>query len=110
MNTGQVTGETYAIWICEDCLMLLANGETNPEWTEEQEAEFIAAIDEKWPADWVLAPGCSHDSHNWSDAETVTDEDRDACDEGGFSWTQCDGCGSTLGGSRYPAGAFKVSR
>ena len=27
-------------------------------------------------------------------------------DEGGFSWSQCDTCGSTLGGNRYAAHGF----
>ena len=27
-------------------------------------------------------------------------------DEGGFSWHQCDTCGSTLGGNRYAAHGF----
>lgn len=26
--------------------------------------------------------------------------------EGGFSWSQCDSCGSSLGGNRYPAHGF----
>lgn len=27
-------------------------------------------------------------------------------DEGGFSWSSCDGCGSTLGGNRQPGHGF----
>lgn len=36
-------------------------------------------------------------------------DDCDACDvanEGGFSWSSCDACGSSLGGDRYPAHGF----
>ena len=31
-----------------------------------------------------------------------TDEDYDLAGEGGFSWSACDSCGSSLGGDRYP--------
>jgi len=30
----------------------------------------------------------------------------DCANEGGFSWSSCDGCGSTLGGQRYPSHAL----
>jgi len=30
----------------------------------------------------------------------------DVIDEGGFSWSQCAGCGSHLGGNRYAAHGF----
>lgn len=31
------------------------------------------------------------------------DEDEEYCDEGHFSWSSCDSCGSTLGGTRFIA-------
>ena len=33
-------------------------------------------------------------------------EDGTVVDEGGFSWSSCDSCGSSLGGDRYPAHGF----
>ena len=33
-------------------------------------------------------------------------ENGQACDDGGFSWHSCDGCGSGLGGDRHPAHAL----
>lgn len=32
-----------------------------------------------------------------------TERDRESVDEGSFSWSSCDSCGSALGGNRYPA-------
>lgn len=32
-----------------------------------------------------------------------SEHDVSNADEGGFSWSECDFCGSTLGGDRYPA-------
>lgn len=34
---------------------------------------------------------------------TPTERDRECAEEGGFSWSECDSCGSHLGGNRYPA-------
>jgi hypothetical protein len=43
--------------------------------------------------------------------ETEPDEEARQCaDEGSFSWSQCDACGSTLGGDRYPAHALSPER
>jgi len=35
-----------------------------------------------------------------------TEHQRECTEEGGFSWSECDFCGSPLGGSRYPAHAI----
>lgn len=36
-------------------------------------------------------------------SETPTEAERCAADEGSFSWSACESCGSSLGGNRYPA-------
>lgn len=46
--------------------------------------------------------------------EPVSDDEVEhavsCCDEGGFSWSACDSCGSHLGGDRYPAhGVIKIN-
>lgn len=74
-DTDTDMGETS---VCVDCAMMLANGEGT-----EEHAERIAA---RWQAqgyDLVLA--CDEECEGW------------------FSWLDCDGCGSTLGGDRHPA-------
>lgn len=113
------TTETYDLDICVDCLMLIANGEVGDRGdignlTEYQQSEddahlynlpgddhqnnaasrHAARIDAHWPAadGWTIAPNCPEEC------------------EGGFSWSGCDACGSTLGGERHPAVAMKVAR
>lgn len=36
-------------------------------------------------------------------SEDATQHEQDCANEGGFSWSSCDSCGSHLGGNRYPA-------
>lgn len=67
--------------VCVDCAMLIANGETPPDNPE------FDLLDE-WDG-WVVVLNCPEDC------------------EGGFSWSRCDGCGSTLGGDRHPAVAWE---
>lgn len=71
------------ISVCVDCAMLLANGTLGNEDDVEDDAHAwkIATL---WPG-WVLS----------------TDSG-----ENYFSWSQCDGCGSTLGGDRFDGTAF----
>jgi len=60
---------------CVDCVMMIANGELPHDCDEERQKE-LEAID----IGWCVSGG---------------DEDHDE-----FSWSSCDVCGSTLGGSR----------
>lgn len=74
------------IEICEDCL-IVADGDPNMGSEEDQARTTVAgaALAENWPGMQV---------HGNVDPETG---------EGWFSWMECDGCGSPLGGTRYPA-------
>jgi len=74
-------------WMCTDCLMLVANGETPHDWTEEETAEWLARIDAREEPNTHTFPGD---------------------DEQEFSWAQCDMCGSRLGGARFSFSTFKV--
>lgn len=79
-----MTAPTYGFGIdaCVDCVMLIANDEPNPEWTEEEEAAHRARIVENWsPVEYVLVVG--------------------GVDGSAFSWSACEVCGSRLGGERY---------
>lgn len=49
--------------------------------------KFLEAIEHNWPGPWTVVPDCGED-------------------DGGFSWTACDSCGSNLGGDRQPATAI----
>lgn len=71
--------------VCDDCAQILANGEINDGTDRGEEVAHAIAI--LWPVGTlVLACG------------------EDCCDS--FSWGQCDGCGTILGGGRHPAVAF----
>jgi hypothetical protein len=72
--------------VCDDCAMMLANGELGmgDESADRAHAERIAAEWAGVPGTLVLACG-----------------DDDGCD--GFHTAPCDGCGSTLAGSRHAA-------
>ncbi len=81
-NGDQAVTEDVELEVCTDCLTLIANGEV-----PKDDPEF-SLLDE-WDG-WMLAINCDEDC------------------EGGFSWSQCDGCGSTLGGDRHPVIAMKL--
>lgn len=74
--------DTYLLYVCADCLMLIANGEPNPDWTEAEEAAHIARMTDRWPDTTLVYSG-----------DETTDRD--------FSWDGCDACGTRLGGSRH---------
>lgn len=84
--------EQYAIEVCEDCASLLANGEAFDAEGNDIATELNEMIESVWPNEgdgswWRLVLDC--------------DEDGQTCDV--FTYRQCDGCGSTLGGGRHKA-------
>lgn len=86
------TRETVDLDICTDCLFVLANG---PESDGERRAAESMA--EQWDG-WELTLGSLECDH-------CPTEDGDC--EPWFSWSECDGCGSNLGGDRSHATAWK---
>jgi hypothetical protein len=93
-------------WCCVDCLMLLANGETPSELDETETAEFLARVDVRAAGTVTLGrmfgeDGCEHTSEDWVFGDSWVQADHASeCEQIGFSWSACDVCGSTLGGSR----------
>jgi len=76
-------------------------------------SEFVEAVETKTSDITGLSVGPTHicgaclNSHGF-DATTADDmreglENGDICDEGGFSSSSCECCGSRLGGNRYAA-------
>jgi len=70
----------------------------------------LAGIDYASPG---ICPGCQE----CSDTLDLTFDELDAAieagtalDDGGFSWSPCDCCGSSLGGNRYAAHGFDKER
>lgn len=70
------------ISICNDCVLIIANGVDSPE-----QEEIAIAMDKLW-----------------GDTQITLNNSEE--DEGNFSWESCEGCGSPLGGDRYPAVAW----
>jgi len=68
------------IWVCTDCMLTHANGEA----TQSPDCEPWAL--------WADAPAGS---------VTMGDTGAEWESEGSFSWSDCDGCGSRLGGDRW---------
>lgn len=81
--------DSTEIEVCEDCVFLLANGEVTDGLGNditEQHAEKVSTI---WGSRYILI----------YDGE-----------DSFFGWTECDGCGDKLGGTRYNATAIQIER
>lgn len=83
---------------CTDCLILLANGETDPSWTEAETAEYLQRV-ERCSAGTEVTLGMLASEHSCQDASGQIADECD-CEQLGFSWSACDVCGSNLGGDR----------
>lgn len=90
------------LWVCIDCHMTAANGET------------IEDRDERAPEPWSdlngdtrsVTPGLMASEHdedcsNFDADGSFLGVDDEPCETEDFSWRRCDGCGSTLGGARF---------
>lgn len=77
--------------VCVDCYLCLVNDECGSDSCQHMSKA----------GDGPLTPGCLDCERCECCESTVCD-----CVNGdrghGFSWRTCDGCGSTLGGDRYP--------
>ncbi len=83
------------LWVCQDCLMMAANGET-------------AELDNSQPAPLCLLAGAdyalgiteeAHASNFDHESECIRGEC--GCETVDFWTAPCDGCGSRLAGSRH---------
>lgn len=84
---------SYEISVCLTCMIAHANGEDIRE-ENSKEPEPFALFHGQISR---LAMGGEHN-------ENCTEEDRAEgcdCEDLGFSWHRCDGCGSFLGGDRF---------
>ncbi len=113
--TAKRTFETHALDICVDCLMFIANGDT-PEptndyhWSDDGDGEQYSTAEfpdgwhpsnlSEWDG-WNLFAGGTHEDCEHGDGEDCPLE------EGNFSWSSCDACGSSLGGDRHRAVAMR---
>jgi hypothetical protein len=77
------THEISDVFVCVDCGFYLANGEVenpDPGWSP-------TLLDRRW--------------HGWQLVNGDSDKDHE------FSWSPCEGCGSTLGGARMHCNAWE---
>jgi hypothetical protein len=96
-----VNNERVRLAVCVDCFLLIGTGEPDPRQSDEERAEFLARFD----------AGASHYEglfYGWCDDSCTHDRQGEDCpnDEEWFSWSSCELCRSTLGGSRHNAGAW----
>jgi ribosomal protein L37AE/L43A len=83
--------ETSTLWVCTDCVILLANGDMPPEPTEYAPMALLAGQDVTHGS--TEHEGCDN-VPKWIGAECD-------CEVQTFSMSTCDGCGSPLGGERH---------
>lgn len=97
--------DTCTIWVCTDCIMHHVNGECGSCHTDEgHDCEPLNLVDKPMSGYDMVTTGMlwdQHDTscHNYPDG-TAQNIECD-CEIMTFSWSSCDGCGSTLGGERH---------
>ena len=95
-----------SVTVCTDCAMFLTNGDLpeddyNPVFNP---APAPAPLDERIAAQWGTLAEHIHLSYCPTGEDCEHHDDEEDCryiEE--FSWSGCDGCGSPLGGRRWPA-------
>lgn len=111
-NGHYLNEEYHELSICEDCLVLIANGDTSGNSrceTEEGEAEYIAECEHNWPSnEWFIALGSIDCEYCGRLARSKDDTVQDC--EGWFTHSGCDYCDSNLGGTKYHAVAIKEKK
>jgi hypothetical protein len=94
-DTAPAPPEHVDLWVCYDCHAVAANG------GDEIDGRFYPDGSDT-PTDcppWSL-PGVEEATNNtYPDGDNPYDPDETG--EREFSWSSCQACGSTLGGSRY---------
>lgn len=84
------------IWVCVDCLHAEVNGEELPD-RDPSQPELWAL----WPAgSGDVTVGILDEEHDPECDPDVRTYEGCECDHRTFSWSRCEGCGSTLGGER----------
>lgn len=92
-----MTTETYTYWVCVDCHMTHHTGEA-PDMPEG--CEPWSKLEEGQTATSGLLQ--AEHACGWEDMDRDSEPTCDyECEHVSFSWSDCDGCGSTLGGERF---------
>lgn len=103
--------DTYELRICTDCLCMAANGDVGDRGDIGDLPEHAQRVDDahlyNLPGDDAQNnPNTRHAARMdaWTGGLEVVPTGEG---EGSFSWSSCDGCGSTLGGDRHEAVGFR---
>jgi ribosomal protein L37AE/L43A len=88
--------ETVTVWLCIDCLVMLANGEESPDADREPLSEI--GEDDEITLGLFLEEHASDCAAREQGAECDQE-----CDHDHFSSDPCEGCGSRLAGERHAA-------
>lgn len=83
------------VWVCVDCMLARECGEPTETADREPWGE-IPTVDVGMGLDCGIP-------HHW---EEHSDDHSENFERQEFSWSQCDACGSTLGGTRYAYTVF----
>ena len=84
----------HAIWVCVDCMFAEAYDES-PENPDREPW----ALWENNPTE--IAMGLLYEDHECDDPENCWEKNDAACERISFTWSACEGCGSSLGGERH---------
>jgi hypothetical protein len=97
--------DTITLWVCVDCHLAYHEGEYTPE--EDVQPWSLLDLSDGTPTLITrgIFPGLPNTEHS-EDCAFRADPDQECtwdgeCEHNSFSWTRCDGCGSTLGGDRH---------
>lgn len=101
--------DTCTIWVCQDCIMHHANGECGSCHTDEgHDREPMGLVDKPMSGYDMVTMGRAWEEHaedcvfhGLSGPNISTPESECDCETMTFSWSSCEGCGSTLGGERH---------
>lgn len=79
--------DTVTIWICTDCMMLLANGETPHDMSEAETEEYLNDVEDDAPGQHTV-PGLRSEEHECDEPTEGTC----SCETIEFSMSRCDMC------------------
>jgi hypothetical protein len=108
--------ESYTIWVCVCCMMMSANGECCD--SDEHGGDGCEPLSALGEYDNVCsgmdtsehAEDCLFRTMGRGITGNAPDDYECECETNTFSWSQCEGCGSYLGGARYAMTVFPDER
>lgn len=90
------------IWVCYDCAAIHANGELGDDsYTPDREPWGL------FETTRGVAAGLAEEEHECGTDPDLRGEIECDCETRDFDSARCDGCGSTLGGSRHAHAVFE---